>query len=259
MVDRLDWRIRPFVRDVSIIRTNGRYLPGIELAALRLETILRVVRRGKYIVFECGSGTLVCHNAMSGYWDTEDEPWTFDYVEGRRRPLSSDVRVTISADPVGPGMGKPVKLRFHDARLFGSLRYYPDGTRIPALERLGPDAMLSDEATLVGGIVDHPRRRRAIKDVVMDQRIIAGVGNIYATEALAAAGVDPNRPLERVVPETALSIVRHLRRIMGEQVRAGIDYGRLLVYRRSVCPSLHPVSSTKISGRTSYYCPECQR
>jgi formamidopyrimidine-DNA glycosylase len=109
------------IRSIHVIRSNGKYLnvrrAGSEFTqygAGHLD-VIDVYRMGKRVVFDLASGAyIVIHNAMTGYLDWAHEPWTFDYVEGKRKVAATDIRVQFHFSD-----GKI--LRFHDARLFGSV------------------------------------------------------------------------------------------------------------------------------------------
>lgn len=251
------WRgVAPaWIQNVSILRNNGKYLPNEELVHLLGSIILGVQRIGKFIVFECDTGTLVGHNAMSGYWDAEHDPWTFDYVEGVRRATNSDVRVTLSLESKLEGIRV---LRFHDARLFGSLRFYAERNigKIKSLMNLGPDAL--DPVEKIIPYIRKRSKQRTIKEVLMDQSAVAGIGNIYATEALYSAGIMPNRRAAELDDSRMSSLLDFARRRMMAMIDNGINYNLLSAYRQTHCPFTHPIQKMNVKGRSSYFCPECQ-
>lgn len=247
------------VIDASVWRTNGRYLPGDELEQLRLESVRDVRRRGKFIVFECGRGLLVSHNAMAGYWDALHDPWTFDYVEGRRKPLDSDVRVTMTlCNSTG---GPAVTLRYHDTRLFGSLRFYKGarGERdVPSLVVLGPDPLdgrWTPEYVRVMCSMEKP-----VKQVLMDQGNVAGLGNIYATEALYRAGIRPDRLAIRLKQDEIAKLHNACRTVITESLAVECRYDEFLhAYRRARCVECGThIIREQVAKRSSYYCPVCQ-
>ena len=216
MVSRLQKQVGKRINEIQISR--GKYLretPRGPIPLVSGQWINEIHRRGKFIIFHLTHGTLVCHNAMSGFWDTEDEPWTFDYVEGKRQATPRDVRVQmhLGTHYTWSGVENRTNLRFHDARLFGSLRYYDtlDISKIPSLKDLGPEAITTEHSylgamkwnilDLVTVVVSN---ERPIKDILMNQKNVAGIGNIYATEALFRAGINPSRVMgmKRVTART---------------------------------------------------------
>lgn len=246
------------VKGVRVLR--GRYLEG-QIVLLVDKYLKEVYRRGKYVLFELMDvygdtvGWLQCHNAMSGYWDYAHDPWTFDYVEGRRIPKQSDVRVELDLDP-GGGI-----LRFHDARLFGRLRFcetlaLPCGPEALATERLLPGSPIMTREEFQESL---KKQKGQVKPVLMDQTFMAGVGNIYATEACGWAGIRPDTPAHDVGADRA----GHLFDVLQELLRHNIPeirYGWLRFYRRRKCSDCgSKIETLKQVGRTTWYCPKCQR
>lgn len=240
---------------VSIVRQNGKYH---EDALFRLigHRAPMPFRSGKQIVFDISSQgepeirPTVCQLGMSGYWDSKEEPWTFDYVEGRRLADDRDVRVELMLES-----GRT--LRFHDARLFGSFR--TSGWPV-----VGPEVVVSStnrpgtkEATaLILEVAARSHPDWPIKRLLMDQGVIAGVGNIYATEALWLASMHPSRRCRDV--SDFLPLLTSLRLAMGPQYDNDIDYGRLNVYRRKMDCFGHPISRIEVDKRSTYLCETCQ-
>lgn len=217
----------------------------------------RVYRLGKRVVMEgmahWGPTAIVSHMMMTGYYDWEHEPWTFDYVEGRRDATESDVRVRFHfAD------GKV--LRFHDTRLFGTIENLMDAPHqdVPELmitPHMMPNAAvieLKEFARLV--LRDH----RPIKDVVMDQTLLAGIGNIYANEGCHLAQVNPHTPGCDVRPEQVPILLASLRCVVAHSIPT-VRYDWLKVYRRDRCGSCgSPVVRSKVAGRATFTCRKCQ-
>lgn len=227
-------------------------------------TVVAVTRRAKYLLVELSSGeTLIVHLGMSGGFrverasgpglepalsETDDDP-RHDHVVFR---LSSGTLVT-----------------FNDPRRFGLMDLAPAGTLAShtALKVLGPEPLSSefDGAVLARGC---HRKRIPIKVALMDQRIVAGVGNIYASEALFDARISPKRLAKTMATTTgaprpaahvlAASIAKVLRRAI-ERPDA-----RFKVYERagSSCPRRGcsgVIRRIVQAGRSTFYCPVCQR
>jgi formamidopyrimidine-DNA glycosylase len=206
------------------------------------------------------SRIMVCHLAMSGYWDVDDDPWTFDYVEGRRRAVEGDVRVCLTVrDP-----DRRIRiLRFHDSRLFGRLthREFTDGS-LPKVgpELLGTRFQLDPQGVKSGAELRERLARRPdwpIKRALMEQTLVAGLGNIYASEALYESGIHPLTPVRDVVGWDTLFVM--CQDAMISAINRNLDYSPLSVYRRKTCKRHRtPIESVEVAGRTSYFCSTCQ-
>lgn len=233
-----------------------------------------VFRRGKYLLISMSAGVFVSHNAMSGYWDVSDDPWTFHYVEGKRAVLSSDIRFEL-------GLTDGRRIRFHDTRKFGSLDFH-QGPRcwdkIAAIQKLGVELM-DTEQQLVRPVQDLSvltrsisADKRPIKSVLMDQAVIAGVGNIYSTEALWRASVCPWSPSDSLDEAKVVGVLTALQECLREALAHNLRYPEYLkVYREKFCEAcdvsrisgerggyVHRISKGKLDGRSTYYCKKCQ-
>lgn len=246
---------------IEIIRWNGKYFnsPSGPLFPNRGWDVSDVCRIGKHIVFRLPhpdpslwESYLIVHNAMSGYFDWEHEPWTFDYVEGPRDPSGSDVRVRLLF-----GDGKV--LRFHDSRLFGRMRISGE------LPITGPELLQTAHAFPGLPVITLPQfaariraTRRPIKSLLMDQSFVAGIGNIYANEACHLAAINPHLPAHLVPPATIPNLLEALRCAVLHSIPQ-VRYQWLNVYRRSVCGSCgRPVVRTEIDKRATFHCERCQ-
>jgi formamidopyrimidine-DNA glycosylase len=267
MAERLSQWVHWAVRDVTVDlkAPPGRYLPGDEYNDLIGQRIKNVYRRGKFIAFELTSKWLVCHNAMSGFWDTRHEPWTFDYVEGKREATEKDVRVVLRLEP-GWGVDRPAQddfyLRFHDARKFGSLRLYDKldlgrvGPESLKTRRMLPNAAVADTEHYVNVIRSS---KLPIKAVLLDQAKLAGVGNIYAAESLWLAKIDPQKPANQLSSADAEILHFAVEGVLRAAINRSLNYNSLSVYRRSTCPDCNQkISVTEIKGRSTYHCSRCQ-
>jgi formamidopyrimidine-DNA glycosylase len=166
------------------------------------------------------------------------------------------------------------RLVFNDPRRFGLLALRADGEALPA--RLGIDAACADfTAEALAALAR--RRRRPIKNLLMDQSLVAGLGNIYATEILCRAGVRPGRAAGRLTYRECEVIVRATRVVLRAAIRrrgssisdfrdaSGAPGGfqdRFLAYDRGGQPCRRcrtPIRRRVLAGRASFYCPRCQR
>lgn len=244
----VDWKVHR--------NPGGRYEPMGAKGA----TILDVRRRGKkMIIFLDNEISLVCHNAMSGFWDASDDPWVFNYVEGRRESSTKDVRVEFVLES-----GRV--LRFHDARLFGSLGSCPTKALPSMLEKMGPEAiraprMLEDapvwcvlDLCLVGG------SKKPIKQLLLEQELVAGIGNIYASEGLWRAKVSPFKLGKQMNTQDLTDIFNGVQDVLQEALTFGLDYPKYLrAYRKDTCERCKgPISVKELKGRSTYFCEACQ-
>ena len=251
-------------------KARKKYLPGVEQFDLNGQKITGVYRRGKFIVFMTTSGALLSHNAMSGYWDAADEPWTFDYVEGKREAGPSDVRVTLKLKPhddIFAIISGWKELRFHDARMFGSLHYVDPARLAEKLSELGPDAIDTPNLyeprcylTTFRSLEEVLDTKKPLKEALMDQGRVAGIGNIYAAEALWAARLSPHRSARSLNHDEFDSLFSSIRSVLEQALERKLNYDGLKVYRRKVCPRCQsPITAEKLKGRTTHWCPTCQK
>lgn len=146
-----------------------------------------------------------------------------------------------------------------------ALRTEADLRRDGRLRALGPDVLA--EALDESGIVERLRRRdptRPIGEALLDQRVVAGIGNLWKAEACFAVGLDPWRLTGEVSNEETLLAIGHARAGMAEAVRLGRQARPRAVYRRAGMPCPRCGSAIRSHGqgeesRTTYWCPGCQR
>lgn len=243
-----------------------RIAPELSRAAfgrkLRNTLITGVGRRGKYILFELESGRmLTTHLRMTGKFVslTTDEslpPYAHVvfYLDNERR------------------------LVFCDMRQFGRMRFISSTQRLPKeLSTLAPEP-LSDEFTEKYFLETLARSKRSLKQLLLDQTRVLGLGNIYAVEALFLAGVNPLKPANRLSKPRARKLYHAIRQVLQEAIEAGstlrIDiadgssshFGTTerfwRVYEREGEPCVNCGARIKRivhGGRSTYYCPRCQR
>lgn len=221
--------------------------------------VTEVDRRGKYLLFRLDEGTLILHLGMSG---------SLHIVSGETTYEKHD-HVDIEFD-------NNRCLRFRDPRRFGSIHYTrEDPGRHPLLSSLGPEPL----DTGFSGEYLHARsrkRRQAVKTFIMDSRIVTGVGNIYASEALFLAGIHPKRQAGRISLHRYRGLVDAVKLVLKLAIEKGgttlrdftsgegnPGYFRqeLNVYDREyedcrVCGST--VRQARIGQRSSFYCVTCQ-
>ena len=258
---RGDLRV-PFPRDF-VARTKGR-----RVKALR--------RRAKYILADLDSGeTLVIHLGMSGRMSV--------YAKGRQRRLGNYVYDTA---PEGTGKhdhvvfetDAPARIIFNDHRRFGLMA-------LVDTERLDEDKLFKDigiEPLSKGFDTDYlakalEGKKTPIKSALLDQRLIAGLGNIYVCEALFRAGISPKRLAGSIKRDRLPPLVAAIKKVLKDAIAAGgstlRDHAQatgdpgnfqhhFLVYGREgkPCKNNCPGTVKRIvqSGRSTFYCPKCQ-
>jgi len=232
------------------------------LARLRGATVTGIRRRSKYLLLDTDSGlTLLIHLGMTG------QLWVAD----RDKPRRPHEHVVIALDD-----GR--ELRFADTRRFG-LMHVIRSDRLdlhPRLRGLGPEPL---DRAVSGETLFRATRslKKPVKNFLMDTRAIAGVGNIYACEALYRAGVNPRRAVQRVGRSGWERLIACLREVLNEAISAGGTTLRdflnaegdagyfavsLRVYDRKGKPCgrcAAPIRRIVQAGRSTFYCPRCQR
>jgi formamidopyrimidine-DNA glycosylase len=251
------------------------------LAGRRIEVL---VRQGKYLLAVLDDGaSLVLHLGMTGQLLAAGAP------SPRLLRRSAPPHPGLAAEPPGaphgfaPDQHTHLRLRFEDGgpevlfrdvRKFGRVKLLEPGEPLERLERLGPDAL-----EVTGSLLwDASRRRRlAVKCLLLDQAVLAGVGNIYADEALFRAGVRPARRAGRLSRKECDALADAIRLVLARGIETGgssVDdfvqpdgsdgafQEEHLVYQRDGEPCLRCGRELKrvvLGGRSSHYCPGCQR
>jgi len=267
-VETVRRRIAPLVEGATIAgaeivdpRLTRPVSPSLVADALVGERIAAVERRGKYLLWRLGSGrTLVVHLRMTG---------SLLHFPAGDLPADAYRRATLALD-TGAAVG------YRDVRRFGTWELLDDGHLRPYLasrlgpEPLGPSFTSARLARIVAG------RRAPIKAVLLDQRRIAGIGNIYADEALWRARIHPRRP----AGELDAAEIARLHRAVRAALRRGVElngstlrdyvtpdgegggmqhefhvYGRL----GEPCDRCgRPIERIVVGGRGTWLCPRCQ-
>jgi len=244
------------IADVRI--STAKVLRGVSgrklKKALRGRCLDRTRRHGKHLFAELNDGNwLRLHFGMTGrllyFKSLDDEP---------------------EHDRVRLDFENGYHLAFDDQRLFGQVGLIKDPDAFIATQGLGPDAMdpsLGQDAflKLMNG------RKGGIKSALIDQSLLAGIGNLYADEILFQAKLHPNASIEKLSPKTLRTLYTTMHRVLrvaidrgagSEELANQLPRGYLLRNREAgrPCPRCGGVIKTmKTAGRTTYYCPRCQR
>jgi formamidopyrimidine-DNA glycosylase len=238
-----------------------RWLPSWA-SALRGQRIRDICRRGKWILVRLEGGRhLVIHLGMTGQLT----------VVPADTPLRDHTHLVFSLDRGDRQM------RFRDVRRFGSATLFAEPAQVQTFfERngLGPEPFELDPRYFQGRLAV---TRRCLKAVLLDQRVVAGVGNIYADESLFEARLHPARPgattssrharrlhqavvtvLERAINKRGSSI----RDYVGGSGQKGEYQDEFRVYGRTGMPCVRcgvPIRCIRLAGRSTHFCPRCQR
>jgi formamidopyrimidine-DNA glycosylase len=239
-----------------IPREVGELLPG-----QRIDT---VERRAKYLLLHTGAGSALMHLGMSGMLR----------VLPPDAPLGAHDHVDIA---LAAEANRPARvLRFTDPRRFGCLLWQPPGETHGLLAALGPEPLTD---AFDGDLLWRLSRGRsaAVKLFLMDNAVVVGVGNIYASEALFAAGIDPRRAAGKVSRERYARLAAEVKRILAWAIERGgttlrdflnpdgapgYFFRELNVYGRvgepcRACGSA--IRQVTLGQRSTFWCPRCQR
>lgn len=247
------------ITDITVRNPQLRWPVAPELGGLTGQAIQAVGRRGKYLLLTVSNGTLLVHLGMSGSLRI-CEP------QAAMRPH----------DHIRLAFEHGIELRFHDPRRFGSWLWGgAQPLAHPLLCDLGPEP-LSAAFTAEHLHAAARGRRVPIKSLLMDAKVVVGVGNIYANEALFAAGIDPRRPAAQTHYAELQQLCEAIRQILAKAIAQGgttlRDFLRedgnpgyfrqqLNVYDRTGqqcrrCGAA--IHSLRLAQRSTFFCPHCQ-
>jgi formamidopyrimidine-DNA glycosylase len=234
-------------------------VPGDLNRQLSGKKLRSIARRGKYLLFDFGNVFQIVHLGMSGSlrFVSEDEPpGVHDHIDWF--------------------FGGNEILRLRDPRRFGAVLLAEDPANHPLLAHLGPEPLTAnfDGASLYSA---SRGRRTAIKNLIMDSRIVVGVGNIYASESLFRAGIRPGRAAGRLTRAECAKLAAAIKTTLQNAVKAGgsslrdyvaadgeLGYFQLhtKVYDRAGLPCKvcgTPIKKLPGGQRSTFYCPVCQK
>ena len=241
------------------------------------QRVVQVGRRSKYLLIELGNGeTLLIHLGMSGriliHHPSSDRVQVGDYVHAHP--------AIEKHDHVVLDLSSGVRIVFNDPRRFGAMDLMTTEMRDAHkfLSVLGPEP-LGNRFNADQLIAAFKGKRTPVKSALLDQRIVAGLGNIYVCEALFRAGISPKRLAGRISATRVASLVPIIQQVLMDAIDAGgsslRDYRQadgdlgyfqhaFQVYGRETQACLAPecdgvVARIVQSGRSSFYCPTCQR
>ena len=255
---------------VVVRRADLRFpLPEQFSARLIRLTVLALRRRAKYLLAELSSGeTLLMHLGMSGSFRVD-----LDATAGRSgAPMAGNPG---RHDHVAFHMSSGAIVTFNDPRRFGFMDLVPPGqlAKYPALRGLGPEPLSPDfDAAALAAACKG--KKTSLKVALLDQRVVAGLGNIYVSEALHLAGLSPQRRASTIATpsglprEAAHRLTAAIKQVLEKAINRVSDgrprSSRFRVYdrenercRRARCGGI--VRRRTQAGRSTFYCPSCQR
>ncbi|ARD47174.1 bifunctional DNA-formamidopyrimidine glycosylase/DNA-(apurinic or apyrimidinic site) lyase [Sporosarcina sp. P33] len=244
-------------------KTVEDFLQGME--QMHIE---KIVRRSKYIYFHLLKDSrphlLVSHLGMTGAWFVVNSP--DDITEDKFR---KHAHIFLEMEDGG-------LLVYSDIRRFGEMRLLQSEEDFPPLLDMAPEPFAEEALEHFLSMAESPKyKKKPIKEVIMDGKVISGCGNIYATEALFHMKIHPGRAAERISRKRKILLFEEIVRVLQESIDAGgstiSDYrsvngnagtmqDRLHMYGKKICTVCgKPTKSRQIAGRTSVYCPACQK
>ena len=234
-------------------------VPATLARQIKGRRITQVARRAKYLLLSTENGTLIIHLGMSGSLriaSHDDKPGAHDHIDMQLNDGSL--------------------LRYTDPRRFGAwLWTREDPATHELLRQLGPEP-LGDAFDGDFLFAQSRGRKLAVKSFLMDSHRVAGVGNIYANEALFMAGIHPQRRAGRISRQRYQTLAEAVRKVLGAAIRQGgttlRDFSNgegkpgyfqqsLKVYGRKGAPCpvcATPIAESRTGQRSTFYCPRCQ-
>ncbi len=246
------------IRAIAIRQPSLRWPVSEELYTLAPSKVVSIERRAKYLFLNLINGHIIIHLGMSG-----------------------SLRVVEKCCPVGKHdhidflMANEKIIRYNDPRRFGSILWTTDLKNHPLLSKLGPEPL---ENLFDGDYLFKQREGKKIniKQFIMDNKIVVGVGNIYANEALFLSGIHPKRPANKISLKRFKQLANNIKLVLSEAIKQGgttlKDFvggdgkpgyfqQQLNVYGRGGQACSHCKSTLKevrIGQRSTVYCPNCQ-
>lgn len=244
----------------SFYRPDLRFkIPKKQLLLLQDQALVAIKRRAKYILFEFKNEFLISHLGMTGSWRREVGEWQ----KNKHDHLSFTLKNGHS-------------FVYSDPRRFGFVEVVAKGQLVSRFAALGAEPL--DKETDFELLTDKFKSLKApIKTALMNQKLLVGVGNIYASEILFASQIRPSKLASQITRSQYLEIWKHTARILKEAIQLGgstIDdyknsYGKagdfqqkFFVYGRELelCRICHsPIKQTVMAGRSTFWCSNCQK
>lgn len=246
------------IKQIVIRQSKLRWPVSKELKTLSGVRIERVSRRAKYLLLETELGSIVVHLGMSGSLRVLEQ--------GVEHGKHDHVDLLLSNGKL---------LRYNDPRRFGSWLWIPKGESLSILDNLGPEP-LSDLFNTDYLVPLASKRRVPVKQFVMDNKVVVGVGNIYANESLFNARIHPLRPANSLSYQEWQLLVEQIKLVLAKAIQQGgttlNDFEQpdgkpgyfaqeLQVYGKAgeACPECgEPIQQKMVGQRNTFWCDHCQ-
>ncbi len=224
---------------------------------IKNELINDIIRRGKFIMFELDNYYLLSHLRMEGKY----------FIRKKSDALEKHEHVTFLFDD-------DTELRYHDTRKFGKMYLIKkeDVYNVKPLVDLGLEPF---DTNLSINYLKNKFKKKAIKTELLNQNIIAGIGNIYADEILFMCKINPYTMANSLSDKDYDNIIKYTRVILNKAIKKGgttiksytsaegvhgLFQNELLVHTKKICPICNkPIIKEMIGGRGTYYCLNCQK
>lgn len=245
------------VQSVQVYQSSLRWPIPEDIQKLKGQKLIRLSRRSKYILAEFEHDTMLWHLGMSG---------SFRICDGHEELRKHD-HLVIQFDDI--------QLRYHDPRRFGCILWLDQNSQTKLIDTLGPEPL--SEAFNADYLASKFKNKNVgAKVAIMDNHIVVGVGNIYATESLFNLGIHPAQPASSLSRDQIEKLVIEVKRILKQAIDLGgstlRDYTNamgengyfqqtLLAYGRAgeMCVNCETtLENLKLGQRASVYCPQCQ-
>jgi formamidopyrimidine-DNA glycosylase len=247
------------VKSIDVRTPKLRWPIPHQLKQIEGQIIRSITRRAKYLLLEVDSGTAIIHLGMSGSLRVLDAPISY----GKH-------------DHVDLFLINGKVLRYNDPRRFGAWLWCEKGENHPVLDKMGPEP-LTDDFNAQAILLRAKNKKTTIKQFIMDNKQVVGVGNIYANESLFLAHILPTRTAGSLTLEEWVRFVTTIKSVLAKAIEQGgttlKDFAQadgkpgyfaqeLMVYGRSgeiclVCEGL--IQEKKIGQRNTFYCRVCQK
>ncbi|WP_086981687.1 bifunctional DNA-formamidopyrimidine glycosylase/DNA-(apurinic or apyrimidinic site) lyase [Vibrio aphrogenes] len=246
------------IQKIEVRQPQLRWLVPDEIQLLQGQVIHAIRRRAKYLLLDTDTGTAIIHLGMSGNLRVLDhwiEPNKHDHVD-----------LVLANGKV---------LRYHDPRRFGAWLWCEMGTEHEVMAHLGPEP-LTDDFNPQYLLTKAQKRKVVVKQFIMDNKVVVGVGNIYASESLFGAKIHPQTLANQLTLEQLTLLVNEIKKVLARAITQGgttlKDFNQadgkpgyfaqeLQVYGKAgkPCPRCGGVIlEAKIGQRNSFYCDGCQ-
>lgn len=245
----------------KIIRTPSD--PNKFKSLLEGERLARIDRKGKYLLFIFNNITLVSHLRMEG-------KYLYKKPAEAEQPYDKHTHVVFTNTDGS-------QLRYHDVRKFGTMDLVENNelANFPALAKLGPEP-LDPNFNIAEFAEQLSRRRSSIKQVLLNQEIVSGLGNIYVDDSLAKSMIHPSRPANSLTNQEIELLAKAMRTVLDKAITYGGSsiksfetiYGKgsmqdhLLVYGQTGQPCFQcstTIEKIRVAGRGTHFCPNCQK